>query len=61
MSLASSVPLGCDEILITVGEPKAAEADRRHQVLGFISLSGVRARRTWETDSNRGRQQRAQP
>ena len=44
MSLTSSVPLGCDEILITVGDqPKAVEADSRHQALGFIRLSGVRA------------------
>jgi hypothetical protein len=44
MSLASSVPLGCDEILITSGDqPKAVEADSRHQALGFIGRSGVRA------------------
>jgi hypothetical protein len=45
MSLTSSVPLGCDEILITVGDqPTAVEAGSRHQALGFIKLSGVRAR-----------------
>jgi len=55
MSLASSGPLDCDEILITAGDqPKAVEADSRHLALAFIRLSGVRARRTRETDSNRG-------
>jgi hypothetical protein len=44
MSLTSSVPPGCDEILITVGDqPTAVEADSRHLALGFIRLSGVRA------------------